>query len=544
MRERSGWGDPVSGAASSGDPGMVAEAIAAALAEGGGKHLFGVPGGGPNLDLIGASQAAGIRFVLTHGETSGAIMAGVAGELTGVPAGCLATRGPGAASMANGVAQAWLDRSPVLAVTDAVAAADRARIGHQRIDQQALMRASAKASLTVSSADAASTCKAAIGHALEPPWGPVHLDVVPDARPGSPALPRPAPGTGAEDLRRVRKAVGRARRPLLVAGVGSRFAEHALRAVATATGVPVLTTYKAKGAVPESSEQAAGLFTGAAIEAPVLERADLILMIGVDPVELLPVPWTYAASVIAIGPWPTPDPYFPLADELIGPIEDLLPELAPELDGQQWDVSGASFRGQALGRLEVGGDGLTPHSVIREARRQFPDPTVATVDSGAHMLVAMPLWKVEAPRLTLISSGLATMGFALPAAIAAGLVMPERPVICFTGDGGLGMCLAELETLARLDLAITIVVLNDSLLSLIRIKQRAERQGGPDAVRYGPSDFAQIARGFGISSTRVESGSGLSDALARASGSTGPMLIDVVVDPSGYRHVLDVIRGA
>ena len=160
------------------------------------------------------------------------------------------------------------------------------------------------------------------------------------------------------------------------------------------------------------------------------------------------------------------------------------------------------------------------------------------------MLVAMPLWEVEEPDEALISSGLATMGFALPAAIAAAIARPGRHVVCLVGDGGLGMTLAELETLARLDLAILVVVFNDSALSLIEIKQAPEGHGGEAAVRYrhtrlrgggaGRSAFRPAA-----SRTRARCAMALDDAFGRS----GPYLIDAVVDPSGYGEVLAAIRG-
>jgi acetolactate synthase-1/2/3 large subunit len=158
------------------------------------------------------------------------------------------------------------------------------------------------------------------------------------------------------------------------------------------------------------------------------------------------------------------------------------------------------------------------------------------------MLVTMPLWDVERPGEVLISSGLATMGFALPAAIGAAVVSPGRRVICFTGDGGLGMALAELETLRRLQLDVTVVVFNDSLLSLIAAKQKPAGQGGEGAVRHSSIDFAAVGTGFGIRSMRVTNNETYKRALQDAFD-RGPSLIDVTVDPSCYREVLDVIRG-
>lgn len=186
---------------------------------------------------------------------------------------------------------------------------------------------------------------------------------------------------------------------------------------------------------------------------------------------------------------------------------------------------------------------LSPVQVVTIARSQVPPETVVTVDAGAHMLAVMPLWEVTEPRRLLISSGLATMGFALPAAIAAGLSAPDRLVVAFTGDGGLGMTLAEIETAARLRLRIAVVVFNDGALSLIKIKQRPAGQGGPEAVDFGPVSYARAAQALGAAAVTVSTEPDLAAALSAASGRDGPTVIDVRVDPAAYPAIMDLSRG-
>jgi acetolactate synthase I/II/III large subunit len=165
------------------------------------------------------------------------------------------------------------------------------------------------------------------------------------------------------------------------------------------------------------------------------------------------------------------------------------------------------------------------------------------VDAGAHMLVAMPLWEVPEPGRLLISSGLATMGYALPAAIAAALCRPQVPVVAFTGDGGLGMTLAELETAVRLSLQVIVVVFNDAALSLIEIKQKPAGQGGAEAVRYRPVSFAAAAIALGAAGAAVSTEPDLAEALAAALRRPGPTVIDASVDPACYPAVMDLTRG-
>jgi acetolactate synthase-1/2/3 large subunit len=520
----------------------MATELVAALASAGSTLMFGFPGGGSNLDVVGAAERAGLRFVLTHGETAAAVMAGVAAELTGVPSACLVTRGPGVASAANGVAQALLDRQPILVVSDCVEEASRARVSHQRLDQRALMATVTKASLRYGPRDPDVPARA-IALACRGRPGPVHLDFDPTASASDPVPP--AEGGLGGSLDSVAAVIGAARRPVIVAGVGAPAIDHLL-----AAPIPVLTTYKARGVVPDDGPHAAGVVTGATAEAPLLAAADLIIGIGLDPVELIPAQWPYAAPVVLLGSWAIDDSnYFceRLAGEVVGDLPELVEDVAGRVQSTWSPDDARSFRRQGLDaiRAAVPTDpaGLTPQDVVTIARSAAPAGTIATIDAGAHMLAAVPLWEVDGPGQVLISNGLSTMGFALPAALAAALVEPSRPVVCFTGDGGLGTALAELETLARLGLKVIVVVFNDAALSLIAIKQRPESQGGPDAVTYARSDFAAVAAGFGIRAERIAATDEYRRALGAAFEREGPSLLDVDVDPSAYPAILAAIRG-
>lgn len=479
--------------------------------------------------------------MLVHGETAAAIMAGVDGELTGAPGACVVTRGPGVASAVNGAAQALLDRQPMLLISDAVSFADRARVSHQRIDQDALLHPVTKWSVSIGVDGADEAVAAAIRIACRAPQGPVHVAFVPDAP--RPELPRVVPERSTGDLEAARRLLAASERPVLAIGVGARRARAALRDLLEPAPWPVLATYKAKGLVSESLPNAAGLITGATIESPVLEGADLIIGVGLDPVELIPAPWPYAAPFLALGEWAVVDRYFDPDVELVGPLDTLLELVSQHLPRGAGSADGHRRRLQAEDSMRVATSALAPHEVVDLTRELAPAGTIATVDSGAHMLVAMPLWKVDEPGEALISSGLATMGFALPAAIAAALARPDRRVVCLVGDGGLGMTLAELETLARLELDVLIVVFNDSALSLIRIKQADVGHGGDGAVRYRETDFACTAQAVGIPSCRVWDAAELREALAEGFADPGPYLIDAVVDPSGYADVLAATRG-
>jgi acetolactate synthase-1/2/3 large subunit len=525
---------------------MTVGAIAAALDRAGTELVFGVPGGGPNLDLIEACEQAGLRFVLTHGETPAAIMAATYAELTGRPGACLATRGPGAASMVNGVAHALLDRCAVIALTDVVPAGERERIAHQLLDQRSLMAPAVKATCTLGS-DAGAHADRAVRFATAIPWGPVHVDVDPGAPSDMTRVPaEPAAPAGAGDIDAARRLLSGASRPLIVAGVGCRGSEQQVAAFARKHGVPVLTTYKAKGTIDESDDLAAGMLTGATIEAPLLAAADAILGIGFDPIELIPAPWPYPVPIVSLGPWVSDDRYFEPQVRLVGRVAELLAQLDGFGSGEGWGSTVRAHRRErreSLVRHGSSPDALGPADVVVTAHEVFGTSAIATVDAGAHMLVVMELWTVAQPGHALASSGLATMGFSLPAAIAAALVHPDQRVVCFTGEGGLGMCVAELETLVRMNLPVTVVVLDDARLSLIELKQRSEGQGGANAVRYRDIDFAAVGTGMGLPGERVTDATGLRAALTRAAETDGPFLVDAVIDPRPYVDVIDAIRG-
>jgi acetolactate synthase-1/2/3 large subunit len=518
----------------------LARSLADGLSAAGAHKIFGMPGGGPNLDMIGAAADVGIDFVLAHGETAACIMAASYGRLTGTPGVAVVTRGPGLTSASNGLAQATLDRFPLVLISDTVSRASAERVAHQRLDQVAAAAPLTKWSGTLGTEDPAGVAAAAATLALTAPAGAVHLAFDP-ATPGDPApqLPvRPSP-TDPGAVARARELVGRSRRPVVLIGVDAAWQAAEVREVLRSLDVPVLTTYEAKGTVPEHWSTYAGLFTGAVIERALLEQADLIVGIGLDPVEPMPGAWTYDAPVVLVHSYPVETAYFGTPVLVTGHYGSLLADVLADCRPDWPAGTGAETRRHDLERLEWTSDRLTPHDVVRITQEALGN-ALLTVDAGAHMLVAMPLWRTDEPGSVLISNGLATMGFSLPAAIAAALARPGRRIACFVGDGGLGMVLAELETLARLRLAVTVVVFNDATLTLIKLKQ-LEGQGGTAAVDYRPIDFAGVATAMGVPGVVAEDAGGLKAALAQPGD--GPRLVDARIDPSAYPHVIRAIRG-
>ncbi|WP_439598942.1 thiamine pyrophosphate-binding protein [Falsiroseomonas sp.] len=527
----------------------VAEALLAALAQRGTKRIWGVPGGGSSLDVIAAAPRFGIDFILARQEANAAMMALADAELTGAPGVVMTTKGPGVSNAANGLACAMLERAPLLLLSDGFTAAQLAYVTHQVFDQQAATAAIAKGYARAEGEAPAEEIGALLDLALAAPRGAVHLDLTGAAarRSAPPAARRAMAAEAAPGFGDAAALLAKARRPVILAGLeaAEETTAAALRRLAEALGCPVLVTYKAKGVMPDAHPLYAGLFTGGTLESPCVGRADLILQVGLDPVELILQPWRYAAPILDLALRPHPVRYAQPAAALHGDLAASLASLAPR--PSEWTAAEiAALRGEALAALEWRGQGgVSPPDIVRlaqqEARAAGRAPRVA-VDAGAHMFSATAFWQCAAPRDLLISNGLASMGFALPAGIAAALHDPARGAIAFTGDGGLMMCLGELATAAQTGARLVTIVFNDSALSLIDIKQQ-QRQLAPAGVAFAPADFARVAEGFGLRGFRADTPESYRDALRAALALDGPSLIDVQVNPAGYPAQLQAMRG-
>jgi acetolactate synthase-1/2/3 large subunit len=492
-----------------------------------------------------------VGFVLTRTETAAAIMACVAGELTGAPGAAMTTRGPGFASAVNGAAFAHLDRSPLLLIADGYAP-EQAFISHQRIDQERILAPLVRKSERLSADTAAAQLESLLAAAMGTPPGPSYLEVTGReirARAPIPAPPAAAAADGVAQsaLQSARALLRAAKRPLLIAGLQARSADAsaALRRFVERSGCPVLTTYKAKGAIPEAHPLAMGLYAGGVAEEPLVRGADLVLLYGFDPVEGPPQAWRYdGMPTLELTNHPF-DPQLLEPDvSIVADIGPALCAIAADLDSSGWAADELARRRERIrgaARVEPA-RGLSPVAVVDCAMAHLPTDSRITIDAGAHMLPVLHLWESAEPNRSLISRGLSTMGFALPAAIGASLVDPARKTIAFTGDGGLMMCLGELGTARECGAAPVVVVFNDSALTLIEAKQR-RRQLPRSGVSFAGTDFRRIAEGFGWRARRASTRAELDAAFEEAATLDEPVLIDARVDPSSYDQIIAQIRG-
>jgi acetolactate synthase-1/2/3 large subunit len=525
---------------------IVADYIVSRLREAGVRALFGVPGGGGNLDLVAAAGRASLPFVLTATETAAAIAASAQAEITGAPGACLTTLGPGAASVVNGVAAAFLDRVPLIVFTDSMNVADRTRFEHQRLDHRGLFAPITRSAQTLNLSDIESQLTEGLAAATGGPPGPVHFDCPGDLARQPIAMPTAwvsysVRGYGIGGL----SLSVRPRRPLVIAGLGARADDAAaIRRLCEHRAIPAMVTYKAKGVVPDDHPWFAGVFTNGAIEQPLVDESDLILAFGLDPVELLPRPWPYTAPVMSFGHWSNGPGHVPFHIDEDAGIQEAVRALESAVPESIWSNAAiAQHRERQRAAVRIPAVGFTADTVVEIAAARLASLARVTVDAGAHMFPATTLWPVSEPNGLLISNGLSTMGFALPAAIGAALLDRDRPVVALTGDGGLLMCAGELLTAARERLRIIVIVFNDASLSLIEIKQQARRLD-PAGVALGAVDWAMLASSMGVAGFTAGDAPSLERAIDDALAVDGPSLIDVRIDRSNYGAMMKAIRGS
>ena len=524
-----------------------ADVVAATLAEAGIEYIFGVPGSLSSVELIEAAAKHGIRYVLTSNESSAAVMAGVYGAMRGRPGIVSTGVGPGAVAALHGTAHLHLERAPALILTDRYAEDEYRRLSRQRLDQPRLYAPITKGSFTLTAEDAAATTRRAIELALAGRPGPVHVDLpydvmLAEAADVAPSHPHPSPLLqGRGDVDAAAAMIEAARCPAVIVGLQvsrrGEAAERAFVAFAERLGAPVFASLAAKGTLPEQHPLAAGTFRGAASERALLDQADLLVLVGFDPVEVFsPGVWHYDAPVLAIDAVPCSDeaPYRPRLD-VVGDLEQSLRLLTERVSAHSgWNREDVeAYRRAREDGLHPKGSGLLPGAVIRVARERLPDEGILTVDAGQHKVLTSDLWQARRPRGFFTSSGLGSMAVAIPAALAAKLVEPRTPVLCLVGDGGFLMRAGDLETAIREDLPVVIVVFNDRTLNLIKIQQ--DRRGYQRlGTSFAETDFAAVARGFGFEAATVHDEAALDAALSQAFASGRPWLMDALINPEGY----------
>jgi acetolactate synthase-1/2/3 large subunit len=537
----------------------IATLLAKYLRLAGITHVFGYPG----ESIVALIEACRIEAARTEGpevvsavrEASAAFMAEGAAMRTGLPGVALSTLGPGSTALLNGVASANLDRVPLLAVSGQVDGRREQYWTHQLIDHDRLFAPVTKLTARLDPDSADVVIRKALKTATAERPGAVHVTVNHEAfgkkvtsgggEPRLPPLTAPASTFdfyGDDVLRALRGA----RRPVLLAGAGAVRcgASAALTELAEAIGAPVVVGSMAKGVLDERHPYFAGVvdMAGDKVIWSLLDSADLIVTAGFDPVDLI-TPWRISTPVIHIDTTPNTDQVYPASLEVVGNIASALTWLRSSWgdSAPRWSQSEVAAHRSALrAGWEAGyAEGrLNPSEVVTAVREAAPGGTVATADVGSHKIMTGQVWTASGVRETLITNGLSSMGFGLPAAIGACLVAPG-PVVALTGDGGFAMTATELAVASRYQLPLVVVVFSDGSLNRIELHQAA--QGYPlAATSVDRTDIPLLAESLGCDGIRVDSVSRLEKALSGAfsGGSSGgrsrPLVIEARVDTSQY----------
>jgi len=492
-----------------------ADVIGSALAQAGATHAFGIPGG-EVLALIDGLEDAGMRFVLAGHESAAGFMAEGLWHGTGALPVLVATLGPGVANAVNVVANAQQDRVPLVFLSGCIDAEVAASFTHQVFDHGSVLAPLVKARFRATGGALGAIMAKAIAAATGGQPGPVHVDVPIAVAEGAAESPParaiatrparvPAPDTA---VAAAAALLARAKRPLAIAGVDAvnEGAGPAIAAFCRATGVPLLTTYKAKGLLPEDDPLAigcAGLSPKAdAVVMPLITASDCLLLLGYDPIEMRAGwrhPWPADKTVIEIAPVPRDHGMHSVSHSLRG-------DIAPTLEGlsatARWSDGEPARTRAALAEAFAARTDFGPAAIFHRLRAILPPETVATADSGAHRILFSQIWRCSAPRGLIQSTGLCTMACALPLALGLRLGR-DAPVLVVVGDAGLEMGLGELATARDLGLPVILCVLVDESLALIEMKQRAA--GRPSrGVTIGASDLPAIAHGLGGFGTWVD----------------------------------------
>ncbi|MBI1375054.1 MAG: acetolactate synthase large subunit [Phycisphaera sp.] len=517
------------------------------------KFIFGVPGE-ENADfMMSLETSETIKFILTRHEQGAAFMAEVHGRLTGQPGICLGTLGPGATNLITGVADANMDRAPLVALTGQADTERLHKESHQAMDVVAMFKPVTKWNHAILHPDnTPEVIRKAFRVAKTEKPGATHIELPEDiAEQEAKTSPlkwerfrRPVPDDKIVD--RAFEIIRNAKQPIIIAGNGCirRRASAQLRKLCAKTGIGVLSTFMAKGCVDMDDEHC--LYTiglgSKDLPAVAVEHADVVITIGYDMVEYHPRLWNPKQDnkIVHIDFLPAEvDEYYPHSCEVVGDIAHalwMLNERFNKLDKMpdydfsfQQKVREKMAEDFAEHKDDTTEGTIRPQKAIWDARQAMGPDDILLSDVGAHKMWIARYYHCHEPNTCLIPNGFCSMGFALPGAIAAHLVHPDRKVMAICGDAGFMMNVQEMETAKRLNANITVMVWQDNAYGLIAWKQ-TNSFGKHTDLAFGNPDFTELAHAFGWNGHRVNNAADLKATLDTALNEEGPSLVSIPID--------------
>lgn len=523
----------------------AAELFVKCLENEGIEYIFGIPGE-ENLDLMDALLDSSIQFITVRHEQGAAFMADVYGRLTGKAGVCLATLGPGATNLITGVADANMDHAPLVAIAGQASTHRLHKESHQVLDLELLFQPITKYSSRLLTPDTipevlrkafklAQTEKSGASF-IEFPENIAELDTNEYPLPlKNPVLSEPPQ----EKLEAAAELISNARHPLILAGNGVIRARawQQLADFAERLNIPVTNTFMAKGVIPFKHPTAmgsAGLQSKDYINCG-FDNADVIICIGYDLVEYHPYLWhpNRDRTIIHIDTTPAEvDAYYPVKVGVVGNIKHALLQIGALATPHQGHAL-RPLRDALIKEMNHCSNDrafpLKPQKIIWDLRTAMDLEDIVICDVGAHKMWMARMFRCEHPNTCIISNGFASMGIALPGAIAAKMAFPDRKVVAVTGDGGFMMNVQELETAVRLKLPLVVLVWNDGEYGLIKWKQM-NQFGRPSNITFNNPDFVQLAESFGARGIRIEAAEELLPRLEEALADDQVTIIDCPVD--------------
>ena len=527
------------------------EALLSMLEERGVNTIFGYPGGSviPIYDELLNSP---IRHVLVRHEQCAAHMADGYARAKNMPGVCLATSGPGTTNLVTGIATAYADSVPLIALTGQVAAEYLGLGAFQEVDAYSLLMPITKHSYRVLDVDR-------LPHAISEAWeicnmgrrGPVHIDLPVDQMSSDIDISTLDRRYGVkpleEDLSGIHEAVKwirESKKPVILVGGGAMGASEEVMKLSMLLGAPVESTLMGVGAVPSSFEMYLGPLglhgRMSALSATV--EADLIISIGSRFSDR-----TYSAHdrmesdrarVIHIDLDPTEfgkhgHPCVNLQADASKALSRLMCALGSNVPSlPAWKEKAMSFKKRCCCNIEREDVPIAPQRVMCELNKVIDDDTIVTTDVGQNQMWAMHYLNIEHPRQFITSGTFGTMGFGLPSAIGAKAAKPDKDVITVTGDGGLQMVIQELSTSVAENFPVTVVLLNNGTLGMVRQMQKHYWNKRYSGVDLGPDpDFVTVAKGFGAKGIRVEKPGEIGEAIREAKESDRTTVVEIMVDP-------------
>lgn len=527
------------------------------------EYVFGVVGGQTLAITDAIIDTPGIQLVHTRHENAAAVMMDAYGRLTGTPAACIATTGPGTTNLLTGVGGAHRDSSPGFVLTCNNNGENIHKDDAQNADHVELLKPLVKYSrLVAHGSSLKQAMEEAYVNAVTGNPGPVHLDFARDTIEGlvsdPPEVPavHPSrawvterPSANPVALARVAERLLRAERPVIWLGNGgnrARASEDVL-ALADALGIPVVTTFNGIGSVPTTHPLVFGAVSrmGTTLSGDVLGDADLVLALGNSLNAVSTTRWRRALPEIIqvdVEPAMIGRYYSEITQGVVSDLGSFARDLVTATAGHadtaragraEWLAVLDKARTEWWGASDVtdpAAEGpLSPADIVRTLREVAPEDTLLIPDAGNPGVWSF-LWEIQRPNSYIKPVGFGNMGFALPSAIAAALIDPRRPVLALIGDGSLGMSLGEIETLARVGGNVCVVVLNDSSYGNIRQEQELHFDGRTTGVDFGPVDFGMVARAMGVSGEVVTGLAALRQRVADAFATGSPVILDVPID--------------